>query len=188
MQSAERVIDPREGLADFYRRVRAYTEYLCEPLEIEDYIPQPIVDVSPPKWNIAHVTWFFEEMILKKFVPGYKVFNEKFGFLFNSYYNSIGERTLRDHRGDLSRPTVKHVFEFRKYIDEKMLDLLNSERGTRNPELTALVTLGLNHEQQHQELFITDLKYTLSVNPLCPAYRDGYAPEEEAELHASTGG
>src|SRR6188472_3519588 len=86
-----------------FKDVRSYTERLCEPLETEDYIPQPIVDVSPPKWNIAHTTWFFEEMILKKFQPDYKVFDERFGFLFNSYYNSIGQRTQRDHRGSLSR-------------------------------------------------------------------------------------
>src|SRR5215213_5195824 len=102
-----------------FKDVRSYTESLCEPLEIEDYIPQPVVDVSPPKWNIAHTTWFFEEMILKHFVPGYKVFNPDFGFLFNSYYNSIGERTTRDHRGDLSRPTVEEVFAYRRYVDEK---------------------------------------------------------------------
>src|SRR6266496_6775075 len=95
-------------LRAFYSDVRSYTENLCEPLEIEDYIPQPIVDVSPPKWNIAHTTWFFEEMILKKYMPGYKVFDEHFGFLFNSYYNSVGNRTERDHRS-LSRPTVKQV-------------------------------------------------------------------------------
>src|SRR5205814_1052855 len=82
----------------------------------------PIVDVSPTKWNIAHTTWFFEEMILKKYAVGYKVFDENFGFLFNSYYNSVGERTLRDHRGDLSRPTVNQVFEYRKRIDGKMTE------------------------------------------------------------------
>src|SRR5438874_1041231 len=111
-------------LGAFYKNVRAFTEELCAPLEIEDYIPQPIVDVSPAKWNIAHTTWFFEEMVLKKYLPGYKVFDENFGFLFNSYYNSIGERTLRDHRGDLSRPTVKQVFEYRKYVDERMGELI----------------------------------------------------------------
>src|SRR6478672_5811545 len=111
-------------LCAFYRSARTYTEKLCEPLEIEDYIPQPVVDVSPPKWNIAHTTWFFEEMVLKKYVPSYKVFDENFGFLFNSYYNSIGERTARDHRS-LSRPTVKHVFAFRKHVDERMMELLS---------------------------------------------------------------
>src|ERR1043166_3047692 len=86
------------GLLEYYERVRAHTKELCKPLEIEDYIPQPTVDVSPPKWNIAHTTWFFEEMILKKFVPDYKVFDEHFGFLFNSYYNSIGAQIGRAHR------------------------------------------------------------------------------------------
>lgn len=173
-------------MAAFYSRVRNYTEKLCEPLEIEDYIPQPVVDVSPPKWNIAHTTWFFEEMILKKFVPDYKVFDPNFGFLFNSYYNSIGERTARDHRGDLSRPTVKRVFEYRHYVDEAMNKLLVS--ANVDPQMPDPVTLGLNHEQQHQELFLTDLKYTLSVNPLFPTYREGYAPEELSEPPASAGG
>ena len=158
-----------------YQRVRAYTEKLCEPLTVEDYIPQPIVDVSPAKWNIAHTTWFFEEMILKQFVADYTVFDEKFGFLFNSYYNTIGERTPRDNRGALSRPTVGEVFAFRKHVDEQMAKLLASPTS---PEIAELVILGLNHEQQHQELFLTDLKYTLSINPLFPAYREGFAPEE----------
>ncbi|CAN5482034.1 ergothioneine biosynthesis protein EgtB [soil metagenome] len=194
----------QSDLCDFYTRVRSYTEYLCEPLAIEDYIPQPVVDVSPPKWNIAHTTWFFEEMILKKHLKNYEVFNEHFTFLFNSYYNSVGSRTQRDHRGSLSRPTVDEVFAYRKYVDEKMLELL-SEPGAiatgdfrlassyterHNAPVTIvpgsdpirdLVTLGLNHEQQHQELFLTDLKYTLSVNPLFPVYRENYAPEEENE-------
>ena len=187
-----------EDLAAFYSRVRKYTEYLCEPLETEDYIPQPVVDVSPPKWNIAHTTWFFEEMILKKCVPDYKVFDEDFAFLFNSYYNTIGDRTPRDHRS-LSRPTVKKVFEYRKYVDEQMLRLIgsefqvpssgletrNSELETRNSELATIAILGLNHEQQHQELFITDLKYTFGLNPLFPAYRPGHYPEETAESGSS---
>lgn len=179
MQASRQTSRPKD-LAAFYKDVRSYTEKLCEPLEIEDYIPQPTVDVSPPKWNIAHTTWFFEEMILKKYLPGYKVFDEHFGFLFNSYYNSVGQRTQRDHRGSLSRPTVKEVFAYRKYVDKKMDELL-SEPGAIATGLTALVTLGLNHEQQHQELFLTDLKYTFSVNPLSPAYRENYLPEETAE-------
>ncbi|MEP7075226.1 MAG: ergothioneine biosynthesis protein EgtB, partial [Acidobacteriota bacterium] len=163
--------------------VRSFTEKLCEPLETEDYIPQPTVDVSPAKWNIAHTTWFFEEMILKRSVPDYKVFDPNFGFLFNSYYNSIGERTGRDHRGDLSRPTVRRVFEYRKYVDEKMRNLLGGKKDSKRDEL---VILGLNHEQQHQELFVTDIKYTLGVNPLFPAFRAGYAPEENVEHGGST--
>ena len=187
-----------ETLLEFYERVRKHTEFLCEPLEIEDYIPQPTVDVSPAKWNIAHTTWFFEEMILKKFAPEYKVFDPNFGFLFNSYYNSIGERTARDHRGDLSRPTVKRVFEYRKHADAHIGALLAGNAGdsacisakhesiderppnrqSARPTLAEIVTLGLNHEQQHQELFLTDLKYTFSLNPLFFPYRQNYIPEE----------
>lgn len=171
-----------QNLADAFAEVRRYTEELCQPLEIEDYIPQPSVDASPPKWNIAHTTWFFEEMILKKFATDYRVFNEDFGFLFNSYYNSIGTRTARDHRGDLSRPTVKEVFAYRKHVDEKMRELLTQNIS---PELAELVVLGLNHEQQHQELFLTDLKYTFSVNPLFPVYKKDFALVEKGEISAN---
>ncbi|MEP6849799.1 MAG: ergothioneine biosynthesis protein EgtB [Acidobacteriota bacterium] len=172
-----------KSLIEFYGEVRSFTEKLCEPLETEDYIPQPTVDVSPAKWNIAHTTWFFEEMILKRSVPDYEEFDPNFGFLFNSYYNSVGDRIARDHRGDLSRPTVRRVFEYRKYVDEKMRDLLGGKRDSKRDEL---VILGLNHEQQHQELFVTDLKYTFGINPLFPVYRDRYAPEETVEYGGST--
>ncbi|HEY0657291.1 MAG TPA: ergothioneine biosynthesis protein EgtB [Pyrinomonadaceae bacterium] len=163
-------------LLQFYEAVRKYTETLCEPLETEDYIPQPSIDVSPPKWNIAHTTWFFEEMILKKFAENYQIYDENFGFLFNSYYNSIGNRTRRDNRGDLSRPTVKAVFAYRRYVDERMRALLS---GDLTEEIKDLIILGLNHEQQHQELFLTDLKYTLSKNPLYPVYRENFALVEK---------
>lgn len=185
MLATDPKLSPSGDLCAFYSKVRSHTEELCRPLEIEDYIPQPVVDVSPPRWNIAHTTWFFEEMVLKQFLPGYKVFDENFAFLFNSYYNSVGERTARDHRGDLSRPTVKRVFDYRRYVDESMNELLNAELGPRHEiedhKLRDLVVLGLNHEQQHQELFLTDLKYTFSLNPLLPAYRENYAPEEKTE-------
>ena len=169
---------PQE-LETLYAFVRNYTEEICEPLETEDYIPQPVVDVSPPKWNIAHTTWFFEEMILKPFAPDYKEFNEQFGYLFNSYYNSIGTRTLRGNRGDLSRPTVKQVYEYRKYVDAKMREFLNQDLPANVREL---VILGLNHEQQHQELLITDLKYTFSVNPTFPVYKENFALVEKGEI------
>jgi ergothioneine biosynthesis protein EgtB len=178
-----------------FQTVRAYTMELCAPLETEDYIPQPTVDVSPPKWNIAHTSWFFEEMILKKFAPKYREFNPQFGFLFNSYYNSIGTRTKRDNRGDLSRPTVAEVFAYRKYVDNAMEIFLNwlGELASKNQikpdqskEIADLVVLGLNHEQQHQELFLTDFKYTLSVNPLNPVYKKDFALVEKSEQ--STGG
>lgn len=168
-------------LANSYAAVRQYTENICAPLETEDYIPQPSVDVSPPKWNIAHTTWFFEEMILKAFSENYQEFNPNFGFLFNSYYNSIGTRTVRDHRGDLSRPTVKEVFQYRKFVDGKMLELLN---GEVSKELRKLVVLGLNHEQQHQELLLTDIKYTFSCNPTFPVYDDGEILEEKGAIES----
>lgn len=173
-----------------FQAVRAYTMELCAPLETEDYIPQPTVDVSPPKWNVAHTTWFFEEMILKKFAPEYREFNPQFGFLFNSYYNSIGTRTKRDNRGDLSRPTVAEVFAYRKYVDHAMEIFLNriGELSAKNQiqaaqlkEISELFVLGLNHEQQHQELFLTDFKYTLSVNPLNPVYKKDFALVEKSE-------
>ena len=166
-------------LLQYFKEVRSRTEELCAPLETEDYIPQPVVDVSPPKWNIAHTTWFFEEMIPKKFAANYEVFDPNFGFLFNSYYNTIGERTRRDNRGDLSRPTVAKVFEYRKFVDEKMSELLSQKLSD---ELKDLVFLGSNHEQQHQELFLTDLKFSLSRNPLFPVYRENYAIEEICEM------
>lgn len=169
---------PRQNLLRSYSDVRSFTEFLCEPLEVEDYVPQPVIDVSPAKWNIAHTTWFFEEMILKRYMAGYEVFNEKFGYLFNSYYNSIGERTLRDNRGDLSRPTVRQIFEYREYVDTAMKEFLTADLSG---DVRSIVLLGLNHEQQHQELFLTDLKYTFAQNPLFPEYKHDYAPEETVE-------
>ena len=178
MKATQQEITKVDLLKNF-QTVRDYTMRLCEPLETEDYIPQPAIDVSPPKWNVAHTTWFFEEMILKKFSDGYREFDPQFGFLFNSYYNSVGTRTKRDNRGDLSRPTVAQVFEYRRYVDEKMCELLAA--NSSDELLRELVILGLNHEQQHQELFLTDFKYTLSCNPLFPIYKKDFAPVEKSE-------
>ena len=186
MPAAHAQPSDESDLAARYSEVRTYTEKLCEPLELEDYIPQPVVDVSPTKWHIAHTTWFFEEMVLKPFVPGYKVFDPEFSFLFNSYYNSVGERTRRDQRGSITRPTVERVFEYRKYVDENMLELLSVPPATS--DCTHLVVLGLNHEQQHQELILTDLKYTFSLNPTFPVYRPDAAMVEASEPPASAGG
>jgi ergothioneine biosynthesis protein EgtB len=182
MQATNLKKSETQNLIEFYTSVRQYTEKLCAPLETEDYIPQPSADVSPAKWNIAHTTWFFEEMILKKFAPEYRVFDPNFGFLFNSYYNSIGERTRRDNRGDLSRPTVREVFAYRKYVDEQMRNFLQSDLP---PDVSDLVVLGLNHEQQHQELLLADLKYTFSRNPLFPVYDAENVLEEKGEIAAS---
>ena len=182
MQGTQTHENAPEDLEVFYSAVREQTVKLCEPLEIEDYIPQPSEDVSPPKWNIAHTTWFFEEMILKKFAEGYEEFNPQFGFLFNSYYNTVGERTKRDMRGSISRPTVKEVFEYRKYVDRKMKNFLKTILPKNVKELTVL---GLHHEQQHQELFLTDFKYTLSCNPLFPVYKKDFALCEIGEIESN---
>ncbi len=178
MQPTQSTTATASELAKKYREVRACTERLCDPLETEDYVPQPVEDVSPVRWNIAHTTWFFEEMVLSNFLEGYKVFDPAYRFLFNSYYNSIGERTVRNKRGDLSRPTVGEIFEYRAHVDSAMNEVFG--RGlTRDAEY--LVELGINHEQQHQELLLTDLKYTFSMNPLAPVYKnDVILVEEEA--------
>ena len=190
MQAIQSKKTAEVNLLNAFQTVRAHTMELCAPLETEDYIPQPTVDVSPPKWNVAHTTWFFEEMILKKYATKYREFNPQFGFLFNSYYNSVGTRTKRDNRGDLSRPTVAEVFAYRKYVDNAMEIFLSwiedlSANGkisaAQSKEIADLVVLGLNHEQQHQELFLTDFKYTLSVNPLFPVYKKDYALVERGE-------
>jgi ergothioneine biosynthesis protein EgtB len=152
---------------------RSHTEALCEPLEIEDYVPQTAEFVSPPKWHLAHTTWFFEEFVLKPHYPDYQLFHEKYAFLFNSYYNHVGDRTVRANRGDITRPTVKQVYAYRHYVNEYMEEFVTDILD--NKELTDTIILGINHEQQHQELLITDLKYTLSLNPLFPVYKAGYS-------------
>ena len=160
----------KKKLAASFNTIRSKTEELCAPLEIEDYIPQPIMDVSPPRWNLAHTTWFFEQFILKGFQKGYIDFHPKYNFLFNSYYENVGERWERHKRGHLSRPTVKEIFDFRHHVTEKVLNLIPEIEDKDWTQFSSLMTLGINHEQQHQELLMTDLKYILSINPLHPVY------------------
>ena len=155
-------------LAGQYLAVRQRTVDICEPLATEDYVIQPMVDASPPKWHLAHVTWFFETFILKPFVPGYPVYHPAFEVLFNSYYNGVGAQFPRAERGRLSRPTVADVMDYRRHVDAHMSSLLGTELGS---DLLFRTILGLNHEQQHQELLVTDLKYNLGNNPLYPVYR-----------------
>jgi ergothioneine biosynthesis protein EgtB len=155
--------------AKSYSEIRNHSVEICEPLEIEDYVVQPIVDVSPPKWHLGHTTWFFETFILEPNFPGYKVFNPQYNFVFNSYYETIGARVIRTDRGNLSRPSVSDIYKYRKYVDEQMNSFLQSEFLTE--EIKPLLELGLNHEQQHQELLLTDIKYILGHNPLFPAYK-----------------
>ncbi len=151
-----------------YLEIRQHSAEICAPLEIEDYVVQPIVDVSPPKWHLGHTTWFFETLILQPNSPGYQVFDPLYNFVFNSYYETIGARVIRTDRGNLSRPTVSDIYKYRKYVDEKMIELL--QNASKAESIAPLLELGLNHEQQHQELMITDIKYILGHNPLFPAY------------------
>lgn len=153
-----------------FQKVRKQSTHICAPLKIEDYVVQPVVDVSPPKWHLGHTTWFFETFILAPNKVGYKLFNKAYGFVFNSYYETVGNRVLRTDRGNLTRPSVEDIFKYRKYVDEHILDFLN--RLEKCPkELLDLIELGLQHEQQHQELLLYDIKYILGHNPLFPAYK-----------------
>lgn len=153
-----------------FNTTRENTEKICRYLETEDYVVQPVVDVSPPKWHLGHSTWFFETFLLKPHLAGYKEFDPNFNFVFNSYYETIGSRVIRTDRGNLSRPTVAHIYEYRKYVNEAMQKLLSQD----TKEFEAVLELGLNHEEQHQELLYTDIKYILGHNPLFPAYSSDF--------------
>jgi ergothioneine biosynthesis protein EgtB len=154
-------------LFDRFVDIRKYTETIFKPLAIEDYVVQPIAFASPPKWNLGHTSWFFETFILQQFSPEYKTFDPGFSFVFNSYYNNVGDRVVRHNRGDLTRPTVEEIYRYRQYVNEAMENFMID---LTNPKVIELIELGLQHEQQHQELFWTDLKYTLSLNPLNVKY------------------
>jgi ergothioneine biosynthesis protein EgtB len=155
-------------VATRYAGVRGFTETLCEPLVTEDYVVQSMPDVSPTKWHLAHTTWFFETFILRPHLAGYREADPTFAYLFNSYYVQAGERHCRAQRGYISRPTVEQVMAYRRHVDDAMARLL----AEASADVTALVEIGLNHEQQHQELMLTDIKHVFSVNPLRPAYRE----------------
>jgi ergothioneine biosynthesis protein EgtB len=161
-----------------YKEVRLHTEEICKPLKTEDYVVQPIVDVSPPKWHIGHTTWFFETFILKPYLPGYEEFDPQYNYVFNSYYETVGARVIRTDRGNLSRPSVEDVYKFRAYVDNAVEELLQKSIPGQVHEI---MVLGLNHEQQHQELLATDIKYILGNNPLFPAYM----ALQEAASHTS---
>jgi ergothioneine biosynthesis protein EgtB len=158
-----------ERVLAHYAAVRRLTERLCEPLATEDYVVQAMPDASPAKWHLAHVSWFFETFVLRPGLPGYRPLDERYAVLFNSYYNAVGPQFSRPARGHLSRPTVDEVYAYRAHVDKAMLALLEGDQQ-RADGVAAIVELGLHHEQQHQELLVTDLKYNLSVNPLRPAY------------------
>ncbi len=154
-----------------FLKTRSDTEEICAPLQIEDYVIQPIVDVSPPKWHLGHTTWFFEEFILSKYVSGYKRFHPEYAFVFNSYYESVGKRVVRTNRGNLSRPTVSEVYEYRDYVTSNLQAFLEEND---DKTILQLVEIGIHHEKQHQELLLTDIKFILGNNPLLPKYNETF--------------
>ena len=160
-------------LKDDYLRVRGQSLEISSTLAAEDTVVQSMPDVSPTKWHLAHVTWFFERMVLEEFSPGYRRYDENFDFLFNSYYYSVGQMHARPRRGLLSRPTLAEVVAYRSHVDEAMQSLLESGNDR---QVCERVVLGLNHEQQHQELMLTDIKHVFSCNPLRPAVRSDLQP------------
>ena len=155
------------SLIEDFEQVRAHSEKLCAPLLTEDYVVQPHADVSPPKWHLGHTTWFFENMVLKPFFKPYKEFHPQYNFVFNSYYETVGARVIRTDRGNLSRPTVADIYKYRKHVDNAMKAFLQQDL---TEEQKKVITTGLNHEQQHQELLLSDIKYILGNNPLFPPY------------------
>ncbi len=154
------------NLFERFKEVRNRSTNICSNLETEDYVVQPVVDVSPPKWHLGHTTWFWEEFVLKPNDENYEQFNPNYNYVFNSYYEAVGARVIRTDRGNLSRPSVADIYKYRKHIDEAMQNFLNHNLSN---ELKDLIVLGLNHEEQHQELLATDIKYILGNNPLFPA-------------------
>lgn len=158
-----------------FKQTRAQTNFLCETLETEDFVVQPVVDVSPLKWHLGHTTWFFENFILVPHLKDYKPFHPKFNYLFNSYYVAAGERWTRANRGQLTRPTVKEIFRYRDHVEEHMLSFI--AHNELKIDLLKMIELGINHEQQHQELFLYDIKRILGDNPLNPIFRDSTKPK-----------
>lgn len=180
-----------ELLARRFRAVRNITARLCDPLSAEDCAAQSMADASPAKWHLAHTTWFLETFVIKPSLPNYKPHHPRFEVLFNSYYNAVGEQYSRPDRGLLTRPSFEEILEYRAVIETLVSELLN-DPGRLSEEQMDVVELGLHHEQQHQELLLTDVKHLLSQNPLAPVYRptkeSPYLAIQSLAWHAERGG
>lgn len=159
----------KQILKEKFLSIRKYSETLYKPLVIEDYSVQPEAFVSPPKWHLAHVTWFWETFVLGKYLKDYKVYHKDFSFLFNSYYNNVGERVLRLNRGLITRPTVQEIFNYRNYVTAAMENFFSQDLTN---EVLDIIEIGLNHEEQHQELFVYDIKYIYGNQPVFPKYNN----------------
>ncbi len=162
-------------LLEKYQAIRDFSDRIAQPLSPEDCMVQSMPDTSPTRWHLAHTTWFFETFVLGA-CPGYQNFNQRFNYLFNSYYNTVGDQFPRPQRGLISRPGLAEIRDYRRHVDQQMVEFLQSDvpQGLQDA-----IEVGLNHEQQHQELMLTDIKHVLSCNPLLPAYQSGeYSPSE----------
>ena len=184
IQPDDQAIPTRESLIVDYQRIRKDSESICAPLETEDYCIQTMADVSPAKWHLAHTSWFFETFLLTPFMADYRCFNTAYDHLFNSYYLTHSQPYHRPSRGLLSRPTVNEIYRYRAAVDEAMIKLIAGATSKKWQAVEPLVVLGLNHEQQPQELMLTDLKHVFAQNPLHPRYRDLPLPPSQhaAEL------
>jgi ergothioneine biosynthesis protein EgtB len=168
-----------DGAIERYRRVRERSEALCAPLETDDYQVQSVLETSPPKWHLAHITWFFETFLLKPLLGGYRPLDARYERIFNSYYNSVGAFHPRAQRHTLSRPTVGEVYAYRAHVDRHMGELISGAAAAQQAVLSARLELGLNHEQQHQELLLMDIKRNFYANPLYPAYSGERPPSRD---------
>lgn len=176
LSEGKRIFSDRQLLIEKYQAVRNFFNTLCEPLVTEDYVIQSMPDVSPTRWHLAHTSWFFEAFVLQNAVKNYKSLHPQYSFLFNSYYVQVGERFTRADRGLLSRPTVKEVYEYRLYVDKNVSDFISSCTVDQFKQFGPVIEIGINHEQQHQELMLTDIKHVFSRNPLHPVYSNQYLP------------
>jgi ergothioneine biosynthesis protein EgtB len=165
-----RTRSPAGGLPAGFDRVRARTRQLVAPLSAEDACVQSMPDASPAKWHLAHTTWFFEAFVLERHDPDYRPFDDRFSYLFNSYYFTVGQMHARPRRGLLTRPSLAEVLAYRDYVEEAVRRLM--AEGAGDEEIASRVTLGLHHEEQHQELVLTDIKHLLAQNPMAPAYAE----------------
>ncbi len=165
----------QQNLQIRFNHLRESSEALCKPLLTEDYSVQPADFVSPPKWHLAHVTWFWEQFVLGVYQKDYKVYDEDFSFLFNSYYNNVGKRVLRPNRGLMTRPSVAEVYHYRAYVTQAMNNLLAKDLSQ---DVLTIIEIGINHEEQHQELFVYDIKYILGNQPTFPVYGDQFTMDE----------
>jgi hypothetical protein len=177
----------RTPLLQRFDAVRGFTDQLREPLSAEDCAVQSCFEASPVKWHLAHTTWFFEIFLLRPHDPAYQPFSDSFDYLFNSYYNAIGDRQPKEHRGIVSRPSLDETLAYRDHVNRAVRRLVEQCEADRWNEIRPILEIGLHHEQQHQELILTDVKHLFASNPLKPAYHDPAGRGAAESSSTSTG-